>query len=125
MDDIGNVVAINDDSISITTQGSQHIYNIPKSHVEGYDGAEVFLDLSAAEMSNYDINSKSQDNIEKTITAAKSAAEASSTTTQTQIPTNTSWIYIYKEFAINAAKLSEYWFNLFGAHGQKSKEKTK
>jgi hypothetical protein len=40
-------------------------------------------------MSNYDINSKSQDNMEETITAAKSAAEASSTTTQTQIPTMT------------------------------------
>ena len=59
MDDIGNVVAINDDSISITTQGSRHIYKIPKSHVEGYDEAEVFLDLSAADMSTYDINSKS------------------------------------------------------------------
>jgi hypothetical protein len=44
MDGLGNVVAINADSISITTQGSQHIYKIPKSHVEGYDGSEVFLD---------------------------------------------------------------------------------
>ena len=41
MDGVGNVVAINDDddSISITTQDSQHIYKIPKSDIEGYNGA--------------------------------------------------------------------------------------
>ena len=88
MDGVGNVVAINEDSISITTQGSQHIYKIPKSRIEGYNGAEVFLDLSAADMSTYDINSKSQALKEDTTTtAAKSAAEVSTstpTTAQTQ-----------------------------------------
>jgi hypothetical protein len=49
MNGVGNVIAINDDdSISITTQGSQHIYKIPKSHIEGYNGDDVFLDLSVA-----------------------------------------------------------------------------
>jgi cytoskeletal protein RodZ len=93
MDGIGNVAAINDDdSISITTQGSQHMYKIPKSTIEGYNGAEVFLDLSADEMANYDINSKSQDNTEESTitTTAKSATGVSSiTTTQTQISTMT------------------------------------
>jgi uncharacterized protein (TIGR02271 family) len=96
MDGVGNVAAINDDdSISIITQGSRHMYKIPKSTIEGYNGAEVFLDLSAAEMANYDINSKSQDNTEESTitTTAKSATRISSTTTttqtQTQIPTMT------------------------------------
>ena len=81
MDGVGNVVAINDDSISITTQGSQHIYKIPKSHIEGYNGAEVFLDLSAADMSTYDIDSKSQAlKEETTTTTAKSTSEVSRST---------------------------------------------
>ncbi len=92
MDGVGNVVAINEDSISITTQGSQHIYKIPKSHIEGYNGAEVFLDLSAADMSTYDIDSKSQAlKEETTTTAAKSAAEVS-TSTPTTAQTQTSSI---------------------------------
>jgi hypothetical protein len=100
MDGVGNVVAINDDdSISITTQGSQHIYKISKSHIEGYNGAEVFLNLSAADMSKYDINSKSQDNREDTITttisttaSTKSVTETLSTPTlpRTQVKTSTS-----------------------------------
>jgi hypothetical protein len=72
MDGVGNVIAINDDdSISITTQGSQHIYKIPKSHIEGYNGDEVFLDLSAADMSKYDINSNSQPPTEKATTTTQ------------------------------------------------------
>jgi hypothetical protein len=103
MDGVGNVVAINDDdSISITTQGSQHIYKIPKSNIEGYNGAEVLLDLAAAEISKYDINSKSQDNTQDTITttttsttaATKSATETLSRPTlpRTQVKTSTSII---------------------------------
>ena len=73
MDSVGNVIAMNDDddSISITTQGSQHIYKIPKSHIEGYNGDEVFLDLSAADMSKYDINSNSHPPTEKATTTTQ------------------------------------------------------
>ena len=90
MDGVGNVIAINDDdSISITTQGSQHIYKIPKSHIEGYNGDEVFLDLSAADMSKYDINSNSHPPTEKatTTTTTKSTAEESSLITTSSSPT--------------------------------------
>src|SRR5215213_9634501 len=85
MDGVGNVIAINDDddSISITTQGSQHIYKIPKSHIEGYNGAEVFLDLTAADMSKYDINSKSQGNTEDTISTTTSTTAATKSATET------------------------------------------
>ena len=85
MDGVGNVIAINDDndSISITTQGSQHIYKIPKSHIEGYNGAEVFLDLTAADMSKYDIDSESQGNTEDTITTTTSTTTATKSATET------------------------------------------
>ena len=73
MDGVGNVIAMNDDddSISIITQSSQHIYKIPKSHIEGYNGDEVFLDLSAADMSKYDINSNSHPPTEKATTTTQ------------------------------------------------------
>jgi hypothetical protein len=90
MDGVGNVVGINDDSISITTQGSQHIYKIPKSHIEGYNGAEVFLDLSTADMSNHDINSKSQALKEETATTAAKSTSEVSTSTPTTAQTQTS-----------------------------------
>jgi hypothetical protein len=62
MEGAGNVVAIDGDSIIISTQGAKHQYKIPKSHVEGYNGAEVYLDLSVSELSlfNTDDNNKSQ-----------------------------------------------------------------
>jgi hypothetical protein len=62
MQGAGNVVAIDGDSVIISTQGAQHQYKIPKSHIEGYNGAEVYLDLSVSEMSSFnrDDNSKSQ-----------------------------------------------------------------
>jgi hypothetical protein len=62
MEGAGNVVAIDGDSVIISTQGGQHQYKIPKSHVEGYNGAEVYLDLSVGELSslNTDNNNKSQ-----------------------------------------------------------------
>jgi hypothetical protein len=62
MEGAGNVVAIDGDSVIISTQGGQHQYKIPKSHVEGYNGAEVYLDLSVGGLSslNTDNNNKSQ-----------------------------------------------------------------
>jgi hypothetical protein len=35
------------------------------------------------------------------------------------------WIDMYKEFAINAAKLSEYWFNLFWSPWTKEQRRDK
>jgi hypothetical protein len=62
MQGAGNVVAIDGDSVIISTQGAQHQYKIPKSHVEGYNGAEVFLDIDFSEMSSFNTgdNNKSQ-----------------------------------------------------------------
>jgi hypothetical protein len=39
--DAGNVDAIEGDTVVITSEGDRKEYNLPKSQVEGYDGAEV------------------------------------------------------------------------------------
>ena len=44
MQDVGNVIAILGDEITIL-QGTKREYQVPKSHVEGFNGSEVFLDL--------------------------------------------------------------------------------
>jgi len=49
----GNVDAILGDVVVITSQGDRAEYKIPKSEVEGYNGAEVSLKLTMAEMEKY------------------------------------------------------------------------
>jgi hypothetical protein len=44
MQDVGTIIAILGDSITIL-QGTKREYQVPKSHVEGFNGSEVFLDL--------------------------------------------------------------------------------
>jgi hypothetical protein len=53
--DAGNVGAIHGDSIVIITEGARKEYKISKSHVDGYNGAEVFLKLTAAELERYKV----------------------------------------------------------------------
>src|SRR5579884_3106557 len=54
---IGKVIAIPDDrdTIILTTEGSRGEYEIPKSKVQGFNGAEVILDLPAADISSYKV----------------------------------------------------------------------
>jgi hypothetical protein len=40
--DAGNVEAVYADSIVIITEGAREEYKLPKSQVEGFDGAEAF-----------------------------------------------------------------------------------
>ena len=75
MQGAGNVVAIDGDSVIISTQGAQHQYKIPKSHVEGYNGAEVFLDIAVSDMSSF--NTDNDNNI-KAQTHSKEAGTLSS-----------------------------------------------
>ena len=53
--DVGNVDAIETDSIVIITEGARGEYRIPKTEVEAYDGAEVFLRSNIAELKKYKI----------------------------------------------------------------------
>ena len=65
----GNVVVINGDSVIISTQGAQHQYKIPKSHVEGYNDASIprynCSDMSSFNMDN-DNNIEFQTHIRRT-----------------------------------------------------------
>ncbi len=49
----GNVDAILGDIVVITSQGDRAEYKVPKTEVEGYNGAEVSLKLTLAEMEKY------------------------------------------------------------------------
>ena len=54
-EDAGNVDAVNDDSVIITSQGDRKEYSLPKDKFEGYNGAEVFLKISKSELESYKV----------------------------------------------------------------------
>jgi hypothetical protein len=49
----GNVDAILGDIVVITSAGDRAEYRLPKSQVEGYNGAEVMLKVTLAELEKY------------------------------------------------------------------------
>jgi hypothetical protein len=51
--DAGNVDAIMENIVVITTQGDRREYNIPKTQVEGFNGAEVTLKNTLDELEAY------------------------------------------------------------------------
>jgi hypothetical protein len=53
--DVGNVDAIETDAIVLITEGARGEYRIPKSEVEEFNGAEVFLRSNIAELKKYKI----------------------------------------------------------------------
>jgi hypothetical protein len=53
--DVGNVDATDVDSIVVITEGARGEYRIPKSEVQGFDGAEVFLKPTLAELKKYKV----------------------------------------------------------------------
>ncbi len=53
--DAGNVDAVDTDSIVIITEGARKEYKLPKSEVDGFNGAEVFLKLSIAELEKFKV----------------------------------------------------------------------
>jgi hypothetical protein len=53
--DAGNVDAVDADSVVIITEGARKEYKIPKSQVQGFNGAEVFLKLSIAELEKFKV----------------------------------------------------------------------
>lgn len=53
--DVGNVDAVETDAIVIITEGARGEYRIPKSEVEEFNGAEVFLRSNIAELKKYKI----------------------------------------------------------------------
>ena len=53
--DAGNVDAVDADSIVIITEGARKEYKLPKSQVEAFNGAEVFLKSSIAELEKFKV----------------------------------------------------------------------
>ncbi len=53
--DAGNVDAIEGDVVIIASQGDRKEYNLPKSQVEGYNGAEVSLKITFVELERYKV----------------------------------------------------------------------
>jgi hypothetical protein len=53
--DVGNVDAVDEESIVIITEGARGEYKIPKSEVESFDGAEVFLKSTHSELKRYKV----------------------------------------------------------------------
>jgi hypothetical protein len=53
--DAGNVDAIEEDTVIITSEGDRQEYNLPKSQIEGYNGAEVFLKITFGELEQYKV----------------------------------------------------------------------
>jgi len=47
-DDRGNIIAIDKDSLFLMT--GRHVFKIPKSFVEGFNGSEVLLNVPATEV---------------------------------------------------------------------------
>lgn len=53
--DVGNVDAVDEDSLVIITEGARGEYKIPKSEVEAFDGAEVFLKSTISELRKFKV----------------------------------------------------------------------
>jgi hypothetical protein len=52
--DVGNIISEAGETFTIM-QGASREYNVPKSCVEGFDGGEVFLNLSYSELMKYKV----------------------------------------------------------------------
>jgi hypothetical protein len=52
---VGNIVAVNNYHIIVTSQGGMSRYRIPKSFVESYNGAEVILKLPRIALGGFKI----------------------------------------------------------------------
>jgi hypothetical protein len=53
--DAGNVDAIEEDAVVITSEGDRQEYNVPKSEIEGYNDAEVSLKITFGELNKYKV----------------------------------------------------------------------
>jgi hypothetical protein len=47
-DDMGNIISIDKDSLFLMT--GRHVFKIPKSFVQGFNGSEVLLSVSSSEV---------------------------------------------------------------------------
>ena len=55
MQSVGNVTAVTDSSIVITSEGAREEYNVPKEEVESYNGSEVTLNATNDRLSHFKV----------------------------------------------------------------------
>jgi hypothetical protein len=55
MQAVGNVTAVTDTSIVITSEGARDEFNVPKQEVEGFNGAEVALNTTLDRFEQYKV----------------------------------------------------------------------
>jgi len=53
--DAGNVDAIEGNTVVITSEGDRQEYNVPKSEIEEFNGAEVSLKIPFGELKKYKV----------------------------------------------------------------------
>ena len=51
---VGNVDAVDDTSILVSTEGGRTRYKVPKNAVEGYDGHEVALTIPKSDLRRFE-----------------------------------------------------------------------
>jgi hypothetical protein len=52
--DVGNIISESGDTFTVM-QGEGREYNLPKSCVDGFNGSEVFLNISYAQVMKYKV----------------------------------------------------------------------
>lgn len=52
--DVGSIIQVAGENIRIM-QGVNRQYDVPKIHVEGFDGSEVYLDIPYSEIGRYKV----------------------------------------------------------------------
>src|ERR671921_127245 len=77
--DCGNIIGERDDSIIVEREGlREHVYVIPKSKVDAYDGAQIILKVPEAELKSFeektDTTSDSRETISETGDQVKGTA---------------------------------------------------
>ena len=55
MQSVGNVTAVTESSIIITSEGAKEEYNVPKEEVESYNGSEVTLNATNDRLSHFKV----------------------------------------------------------------------
>jgi hypothetical protein len=66
--DCGNIIGERDDSIIVEREGlREHVYVIPKSKVDAYDGAQIILKVTESELKSYEEKRESTSSSRETI----------------------------------------------------------
>ena len=73
----GNIIGEDKENIVVEDGAiSQHFYRVPKSAVEGYNGAQITLNLQYNELSNYEDKAKDKGTLESITDSIKETVKS-------------------------------------------------